>query len=76
MYWGFDFIQFLEAGEMLFFTLKSTFKKTIMKQTINKSFAISLLLVLLSLFLSAVLQLKNTKRKTLYSKVKFKEETA
>ena len=27
MYWGFDFIQFLEAGEMLFFTLKSTFKK-------------------------------------------------
>jgi hypothetical protein len=27
MYWGFDFIQFLEAGEMLLFTLKSTFKK-------------------------------------------------
>ena len=26
MYWGFDFIHILEAGEMLFFTIKSTLK--------------------------------------------------
>ena len=28
MYWGFDFIHILEAGEMLLFTIKFTFKNS------------------------------------------------
>jgi len=35
VYWGFDFIHILEAGEMLLFTLKSTLKNN-NNETYNK----------------------------------------
>lgn len=43
IYWGFDFIHILDAGEMIFYNLKSTLKKAIMKKTITKFLILTLL---------------------------------